>query len=100
MAPGGMNPVLKDVAKMPEYLNDPRGILKKYGSKKVEAIIEGLDSIGTFTSVNGKSFPQSGKIYSKMIIPQMIYSVTIEGKSPEEAVERAEGEMMKVIETK
>jgi multiple sugar transport system substrate-binding protein len=82
---------------MPEYLNDPKGIFKRYGRKKVEAVIEGLDSIGSFTSVNGKSFPQSGKIYSKMIIPQMIYSVTIEGKSSEEALKWAEGEMEKVI---
>jgi multiple sugar transport system substrate-binding protein len=97
MAPGGMNPVLRDIASMPEYLNDPKGIFKRYGRKKVEAVIEGLDSIGSFTSVNGKSFPQSGKIYSKMIIPQMIYSVTIEGKSSEEALKWAEGEMEKVI---
>ncbi|MBN2418773.1 MAG: extracellular solute-binding protein [Deltaproteobacteria bacterium] len=97
MAPGGMNPVLRDIATMPEYLNDPKGIFKRYGSEKVAAVIEGLDSIGSFTSVNGRSFPQSGKIYSKMIIPQMIYSVTIEGKSPEEALERATNEMKKVL---
>ena len=97
MAPGGMNPVLRDIASMPEYLNDPKGVFKRYGHEKVEAIIEGLDSIGSFTSVNGRSFPQSGKIYSKMIIPQMIYSVTIEGKSPEEAVKWAEDQMRNVI---
>lgn len=100
MAPGGMNPVLRDIASRPEYLNDPKGIFKRYGREKVEAIIEGLDSIGSFTSVNGRSFPQSGKIYSKMIIPQMIYSVAIEGKPPEEALEWADNEMRKVIKTK
>jgi multiple sugar transport system substrate-binding protein len=97
MAPGGMNPVLRDIASMPEYLNDPKGIFKRFGREKVEAVIEGLDSIGSFTFVDGRSFPQSGKIYSKMIIPQMIYSVTIEGKSPEKALEWAEGEMIKVL---
>ena len=97
MAPGGMNPVIRDIASMPEYLNDPKGIFKRYGLEKVKAIVEGLDSIGSFTSVEGRSFPQSGKIYSKMIIPQMIYSVTIKGKAPEEALELAEGEMMKVL---
>ena len=97
MAPGGMNPVLRDIALMPEYLNDPNGVFKRYGRKKVEAIIEGLDNIGSFTSVDGKSFPESGKIFSKMIIPRMIYSVTIEGTAPEKALEWAEGEMRKVI---
>ena len=99
MAPGGMNPVLRDIASMPEYLKDPKGVFKKYGWQKVEGVIEGLDTIGSFTTVNGKSFPQSGKIYSKMIIPRMIYSVTIEGKSPEEALTWAEGEIEKVIGT-
>ena len=98
MAPGGMNPVLRDIAAMPEYLNDPRGIFKKYGREKVKKVIEGLDSIGSFTSVNGRSFPESGKIYSKMIIPRMIYSVTIEGKSPEDAIDWAEGEMRKALQ--
>jgi multiple sugar transport system substrate-binding protein len=92
-----MNPVIRDIASMPEYLNDPKGIFKRFGREKVEAVIEGLDSIGSFTFVDGRSFPQSGKIYSKMIIPQMIYSVTIEGKSPEKALEWAEGEMIKVL---
>ncbi|MFC1494985.1 ABC transporter substrate-binding protein [Thermodesulfobacteriota bacterium] len=97
MAPGGMNPTLRDIASMPEYLNDPKGIFKRYGRKKVEDIIKGLDSIGSFTSVDGRLFPESGKIYSKMIIPRMIYSVVIEDKDPEEALEWAEGEMRKLI---
>lgn len=99
MAPGGMNPVLKDIASMPEYLNDPKGILKRYGRKMVETIIKGLENIENFSTVDGRSFPRAGKIYSKMIIPRMIYSVTIEGKPPEEALKWAEGEMEEVIGT-
>jgi multiple sugar transport system substrate-binding protein len=97
MAPGGMNPVLRDIASMPEYMKDPKGIFERYGRKKVEEIIKGLDSIGSFTSVDGRLFPESGRIYSKMIIPRMIYSVTIEGKDPEEALGWAEDQMRKVI---
>lgn len=100
MAPGGMNPMLRYIAVMPEYLNDPKGIFKRYGRKKVKAIIEGLDNIGSFTSVDGRSFPASGKIFSKMIIPRMIYSVTIEGKSPEKALEWAEKEMETVVKVR
>ena len=97
MAPGGMNPVLKDISSMPEYLNDPKGIFKRYGKKRVAAMAEALENIGSFTYADGKSFPDSGKIYSKMIIPRMIYSMTIEDKSPQEVLEWAEGEMRKVI---
>ena len=82
---------------MPEYLNDPKGVFKRYGREKVEDIIKGLENIGSFTSVEGRLFPESGKIYSRMIIPRMIYSVTIEGKDPEEALEWAEEQMEKIV---
>jgi multiple sugar transport system substrate-binding protein len=97
MAPGGMNPALRDIASMPEYLNDPKGVFKRYGREKVEDITKGLENIGSFTSVEGRLFPESGKIYSRMIIPRMIYSAAIEGKDPEEALEWAEEQMEKIV---
>ena len=92
--------MLRDVASMPDYLNDPKGVFKRYGRDKIEEIIMGLDSIGSFTVVSGKSFPDSGKIFAKQIIPRMIYSVTIEKQDPKESMKRAENEMMKVIKEK
>jgi len=97
MAPGGMNPMLRDIASMPEYLNDPKGVFKRYGREKIEEIISGLDNIGSFTIVDGRTFPDSGKIFAKQIIPRMIYAVTIEGKDPKDAIKGAEKEMMEVI---
>ncbi|MBN2059801.1 MAG: carbohydrate ABC transporter substrate-binding protein [Deltaproteobacteria bacterium] len=97
MSPGGMNPMLRDIAQMPEYLNDPMGIFKRYGREKIEEIISGLDSIGSFTIVGGKSFPASGKIFAKQIIPRMIYAVTIEGMKEEDAIKWAEKQMSEVI---
>jgi multiple sugar transport system substrate-binding protein len=97
MSPGGMNPMLRDIAGTPEYLNDPKGIFKRYGREKIEEIIAGLDSMGSFTIVGGKTFPASGKIFAKQIIPRMIYSVTIEGMDPKKAIVWAEKEMQKVI---
>ena len=97
MAPGGMNPMLRDIAQMPEYLNDPKGIFKRYGREKIEEIISGLDNIGSFTIVGGKTFPEAGKIYAKQIIPRMIYAVTIGGMGPKEALAWAEKQMKKVI---
>jgi multiple sugar transport system substrate-binding protein len=98
MSPGGMNPVLKDIAEMPEYINDDKGIFSRYGRAKMAAIIEGMDSIGSFTNVEGKTFPAAGKIYAKKIIPRMIYSVTIEGMDPQKAIALAEDQMKKVME--
>jgi multiple sugar transport system substrate-binding protein len=97
MSPGGMIPVLRDIAGMTEYINDPEGILKRYGRSKVEGIITGLDSIGSFAVLEGKTFPAAGDIYAKQIIPRMIYSVTIGGTAPEDAIARAEEQMREVI---
>ncbi len=97
MAPGGMNPMLRDIAGKSEYLNDPKGVFNRYGRKKIEEIISGLDNIGSFTIVEGKTFPAAGKIYAKKIIPRMVYSVTIEGTKPADAIKWAEGQMRSVI---
>jgi multiple sugar transport system substrate-binding protein len=71
--------------------------LKRYGRSKVEEIIKGLDSIGSFAILEGKTFPAAGDIYAKQIIPRMIYSVVIEGTVPEDAIARAEEQMKEVI---
>jgi len=97
MAPGGMNPMLRDIAGKSEYLDDPKGVFNRYGRDKIEEIISGLDHIGSFTIVEGKSFPAAGKIYAKQIIPRMVYSVTIEGMNPSDAIKWAEGQMKNVI---
>jgi multiple sugar transport system substrate-binding protein len=97
MSPGGMSPVLNDISRIPEYLNDPKGIFRRYGQEKLERIITGLDSIESFATINGKTFPGAGRIYAKKIIPRMIYSVTIEGEKPQDALARAEKEMKEVI---
>lgn len=97
MSPGGMNPMFKDIARSPEYLDDPKGIFKRYGREKIEEIMTGLENIGSFTIVDGKTFPASGKIFAKQIIPRMIYAVTIEGMEPGKALQWAEKQMEKVI---
>jgi multiple sugar transport system substrate-binding protein len=97
MAPGGMNPMLKDITATPEYLNDPKGIFRRFGRDKIQEIMSGMDSIGSFTTVQGRTFSESGKIFAKQIIPRMIYSVAIEGKNPEEAISWAEEQMRQVI---
>ena len=98
MAPGGMNPMLRDIADSSEYLEDPKGIFMRFGRDKMREIISGMDSMGSFTTVHGKTFTASGKIFAKQIIPRMIYSVTIENKNPEDAILWAEDQMRMVID--
>ena len=100
ISPGGMNPMLRDVTGNPDYLKDPMGIFKQYGSENIQKIVSGFNHIGSFTVVDGKTFPASGKIYAKQIIPRMIYSVVFEDVAVEDAVLWAEKEMKKVIEDK
>lgn len=97
MAPGGMNPVIRDIATNPRFQQDPKGIFENYGPDKMAEIINGLDSIETFGIVEGKRIDAASVIYSKQVIPQMIYKVTQEGMGIDEAMAWAEGEMKKLM---
>ncbi|HDQ13735.1 MAG TPA: extracellular solute-binding protein [Sediminispirochaeta sp.] len=98
MAPGGMNPVLKEMAVNPRFQNDPKGIFQHYGKEKMAEIIQGLNSIETFSIVEGKRMAAASTIYSKQIIPQMIYRITQEGMEVDAAMDWAEMEMRKLME--
>jgi len=97
MAPAGMNPVIKEMAVNPRFQNDPKGIFKNYGADKMAEIIQGLDSIETFSIVEGNRMAAASSIYSKQIIPQMLYRITQEGMAVDAAMKWAEGEMKKLM---
>jgi len=97
MAPGGMNPVIKDIAVNPRFQQDPKGIFENYGPEKMAEIINGLDSIEDFAIVDGQRIEAASVIYSKQIIPQMIYMVTQEGMDVDDAIDWAEAEMRKLL---
>ena len=97
MAPGGMNPVLKEIATNARFQNDPKGLFQHYGKDKMAEIIQGLDSIETFSIVEGKRMAAASTIYSKQIIPQMLYKITQEGMDIDAAMEWAEAEMKKLM---
>lgn len=97
MAPGGMNPVIKDIAVNDRFQNDPKGVFTHYGKEKMAEIIAGLDSIETFGIVEGNRIPAASVIYSKQIIPQMLYKITQEGMAVEDAMVWAEAEMKKLL---
>jgi multiple sugar transport system substrate-binding protein len=97
MAPGGMNPVLKEISTNVRFQNDPKGIFQHYGTEKMAEIIQGLDSIETFSIVDGKRMAAASTIYSKQIIPQMLYKITQEGMNIDAAMKWAEAEMKKLM---
>ncbi|AJQ96809.1 ABC transporter substrate-binding protein [Gynuella sunshinyii] len=98
MAPGGMNPMIKGIAENPQYLKDPNGVFELYGVDKIKEIIAGFEKIKTFSVVDGEVFPQSGEIFAKQIIPQMIYSTIFEGVSAESAVKQATQKMQQLMD--
>jgi len=97
MAPGGKNPVLKEITTNPKYQEDMKGIFKLYGSEKLAEIVQGLDSIETFEIVDGKRIDAASVVFSKQIIPQMIYRITQENESIDSAMSWAEAEIRKLM---
>ncbi len=97
MAPGGMNPVLKKIAQSDKFMDDPKGIFKRYGKQKIQSIIAGLEDIMRFGIVDGKLITAYGKIFSQKIIPQMIYKITQENMDVDKAMDWANNEMEKIV---
>jgi multiple sugar transport system substrate-binding protein len=97
MAPGGMNPTMKPISTNARFQNDPKGIFKHYGKEKMAEIIQGLDSIETFSIVEGQRIDAASVIFSKQIIPQMIFKITQEGMDIDKAMKWAENEMKKLM---
>ena len=97
MAPGGMNPMLKEIATNARFQNDPQGLFKRYGSQKMADIIDGLENVQTFSIVDGKRIEAASQITAKMIIPQMLYKITQEKMPIDTAMAWAEREMLKIM---
>ncbi|MBB6478867.1 ABC transporter substrate-binding protein [Spirochaeta isovalerica] len=98
MAPGGMNPMLKGIAENARFQNDPNGIFKNYGPEKMAEIIDGLNNIESFGIVEGNVIEAASSITAQQIIPKMIYSITQEGVSVDNAMNEAEMEMKKLLQ--
>jgi len=97
MAPGGMNPMLRGIAENPRFQNDPNGIFKNYGPEKMAEIIDGLNNIESFGIVEGNVIEEASSVTAQQIIPKMIYSITQEGANVDNAMEKAEMEMEKLL---
>lgn len=97
MAPGGMNPMLKEIATNARFQNDPSGLFVRYGQQKMADIIDGLENIQTFSIVEGKRIEAASEITAKQILPQMLYKITQEKMSIDNAMNWAEAEMRAIL---
>ncbi|WP_319470204.1 ABC transporter substrate-binding protein [uncultured Pseudodesulfovibrio sp.] len=98
MAPGGMLPVLRDVAVSDRFLTDPSGIFRRYGRVKIKNIIDGLSSMESFCLIDGKVIPAASVVYADDIIPQMIQRTVFEGVPPEKAVAQAARQIRAIVQ--
>lgn len=97
MSPGGMNPMMKEIATNPRFQNDPMGLFGRYGTEKMAEIIDGLENIETFSIVDGVRIEAASEITAKQIIPQMMYKITQERMQVDTAMAWAENEMRKLV---
>ncbi len=93
IAVGGMLPTIKSISQDADFLNDPKGVYQRYGQDKILALNQGFDNIKSFGIVDGKRYELASVVYSKKIIPQMIYKVVHEDMPIDEALVWAENEI-------
>lgn len=99
MAPGGMMPVLRDIASSDRFLADPLGIFRRYGRDKVRDIIEGLSAIENFGLVGGRLQPASSLVYADSVISRMIQRTVFDGMSAADSVKQAAQEIETIAES-
>ena len=86
MAPGGMLPTRASIAESEEFLNDPKGIYKSYGAEKIKAIIYGMENIEKFGYVEGRVFPEMGKISGAFTIGNGIVMMFDNNATPDQVL--------------
>ena len=93
MAPGGMNPVLKPVARSKAFKNNET--LNAWGST-VENVSQGFKNIERFGYIEGKAFPELGKITNKFLIASAVAQV-VEGKDPKKVARQTARKMRETL---
>jgi len=86
MVPGGMMPVLKDIAAHDTFFRDHQGVFQRYSRQRIQSILSGFDSLKSFSFVDGHIVPQAAQASAMGLLAEMIQK-TLNGKMvPEEAV--------------
>lgn len=90
MSAGGSNPVLKDVAESPDYLNNE--VLKAFG-ETAAAIPDAFEELQMMGVKEGEVHPAMGNISGKFIIPRCINSILVQGKDIDKAMADCQAEL-------
>ncbi|WP_319581861.1 extracellular solute-binding protein [uncultured Pseudodesulfovibrio sp.] len=96
MAPGGMMPVLKDIASSPVFYRDAQGVFQKYRRKRLRSILAGFDSLKSFEFEDGRLIPEAARVSADGIIGRMLEETLYGRVTPEQAVHEA-AERMRAI---
>ncbi|HRV02984.1 MAG TPA: extracellular solute-binding protein, partial [Mesotoga sp.] len=97
MAPGGMLPTRSSIAESEAFMNDPKGIYKSYGAEKIKSIIYGLENIEKFGYVEGRVFPEMGKISGAFTIGNGIVMMFDNNATPDEVLTFWRDDIRKLI---
>jgi multiple sugar transport system substrate-binding protein len=90
MSAGGSNPVLKDVAADPAYLENE--VLKAFGETAAQ-IPEAFGELQMLGVKDGEVNPAMGNISGKFIIPRCINSVLVQGTDIDTAMQTCQAEL-------
>jgi multiple sugar transport system substrate-binding protein len=98
MVPGGMLPVLPEVANDDVFYRDLAGVLDHYGRARLKAILRGMEGIETFGAVAGARRPEPSVILEEKIIGEMVHRAIHGGMSSADAVSWASARMRTLLE--
>jgi multiple sugar transport system substrate-binding protein len=93
MAPGGMMPVLREIAESGVFLRDPPGIFQRYGRQRLIEIFQGFDHIRTFSHPGDGFFPEASRALAAGIISRMVHQVASGALPPDQAAPAADAEL-------
>jgi len=96
--PGGNIPVMPEIAQVPRFYRDLRGILAKFGSDRVKAMIDGMTEIESFKVISGALRPEAALVLEERIIGEMVRRTVWDDVPPAEAVAWAAEQMRALLE--
>lgn len=100
MVPGGMLPVLRDIAVSNSFSRDLQGVFHKYSRQRIQTIIAGFEALRSFSFEDGHLIPQAAEISAAGILPKMIANTLQKNMPPEQALAEAANAMRERVAAK
>jgi multiple sugar transport system substrate-binding protein len=94
MAPGGMNPVLRETAQSDAYQDND--VLQQWDEETLEHISGAFENIERFGYVDGQMFPEYSEISSRFLVAEAVQRVS-DGDDPETVAEEQAEQMRDAI---